>query len=147
MNRVAAAIQVLTLIGSDEAWADSLFIAGFSGLDAAVIRRLIGRLAGAGLVVVRRGNNGGARLKKPPAVITLAEVFDAVDGEELIGLRRSDLQRTVEGRVIAPLFAEAAEEAVSAYRLRLAATTLEDVITICTEARRQLFTANRLRAP
>ncbi len=43
-------------------------------------RSLLTRLAGAGLLVSRRGKGGGFSLARPPAEISLLEVVEAIEG-------------------------------------------------------------------
>lgn len=48
-----------------------------------VVRRLVGDLSKAGLILSKSGPNGGALLAKDPDDITLADVYKAVEEKEL----------------------------------------------------------------
>ncbi len=61
-------------------------IAGSVNTNPVVIRRLLGQLAQAGLVVSQSGSNGGTRLAKCPNEINLADVYSAVSCGEVFAL-------------------------------------------------------------
>lgn len=50
------------------------------GIPVAQGAKIVRRLARAGLVRTTRGADGGVRLARPPASITLREVIDAIEG-------------------------------------------------------------------
>lgn len=90
------------------------------GLPGRFVEQQIGSLAKAGLVVARRGPNGGCALARPAGAITASDVVIALDGE-VMGLPDNRTGSTAE------LWRSAGEE----YESALAAMTLE------TLARRQ----------
>ncbi len=49
-----------------------------------VIRRILGLLAKSNLIVSKSGPNGGSKLKKLPSEINLADIYKAVEHEEII---------------------------------------------------------------
>jgi len=49
-------------------------------IPRALVRRVVTRLATAGLIVTARGNDGGIGLARPPAEITLLDVVEAMEG-------------------------------------------------------------------
>ncbi|MEJ5199386.1 MAG: Rrf2 family transcriptional regulator [Anaerolineae bacterium] len=49
-------------------------------IPAALVRRVVTRLAAAGLIVTARGSDGGITLARPPAEITLLDVVEAMEG-------------------------------------------------------------------
>ncbi len=59
-------------------------IAEHAGTNPVVVRRVLGSLRKAGLLISEGGHAGGWRLARPPQEITLADVYLALD-ESLIG--------------------------------------------------------------
>jgi FeS assembly SUF system regulator len=51
-----------------------------TGVPLPTVQKLVGRLAGAGLIVSSRGTGGGFRLARAPENITLADIVEAVEG-------------------------------------------------------------------
>ncbi len=49
-----------------------------------VVRRLVAELARAGLVVAKRGTNGGVALAREPKQITLRDIWSAVEEKSLL---------------------------------------------------------------
>jgi len=88
-SRFAVAVHILTLLAQAREPLPSSLIAGSVGTNPALIRRLIGRLAEAGMVSTAMGSSGGAALARPAVDITLLEVFRAVESTALIALHHS----------------------------------------------------------
>ncbi|AOY93530.1 transcriptional regulator [Cupriavidus sp. USMAA2-4] len=88
-SRFAVAVHILTLLAQAGEPLPSSLIAGSVGTNPALIRRLIGRLAEAGMVTTVMGSTGGAALARPAAGITLLEVFRAVETSALISPHHS----------------------------------------------------------
>ena len=61
----------------------STFLAGSVNVNPVIIRNTLGQLKTAGLVTVKAGE-GGASLAKAPKDITLLDVFNAVEKEEML---------------------------------------------------------------
>jgi Rrf2 family protein len=84
-SRLAVATHLLTVLAYAEADparetpVSSETLAQSVNTNAIVVRRLIGSLREAGLVVGHPGRHGGATLAKPAEQITLDEVWRAVD--------------------------------------------------------------------
>jgi Rrf2 family protein len=51
-----------------------------TGIPLPTAQKLVSRLSAAGLLESSRGTGGGVRLSRPPAMITLADVVEAVEG-------------------------------------------------------------------
>lgn len=88
-SRFAVAVHVLTLM----AWADdeplkSDYVACSVNTNPVVIRRILCALGRAGLVTSQTGAAGGSRLARPPAEITLSEVYRAVEPREIFSMHR-----------------------------------------------------------
>ncbi len=80
-SRFSVAVHIMTSLAyNDGASLSSPRIAASVGTNPVVIRRLLLRLARAGLVEAQVGKGGGARLARRPAAITLLDVFRAVEG-------------------------------------------------------------------
>jgi Rrf2 family protein len=79
-TRFAVAIHILLLLACRQKCgpATSHLIAQSVNTNPVVVRRITGRLARAGLVRVRRGP-GGAELLRPPELITLRDVWQAMN--------------------------------------------------------------------
>ncbi len=57
----------------------SAHIAAHAGTNPVVVRRVLGRLREAGLLISEKGHAGGWKLAKSPTEITLADVYTALD--------------------------------------------------------------------
>ncbi len=64
-------------------WVSSDMLAESVNTNPVVVRRLLGDLKKAGLIVTQQGKSGGIRLAKPSGQITLLEIFLAV-GEKSV---------------------------------------------------------------
>jgi len=79
-TRFAVAIHTSGLLAFGDCMpVTSETIARSVGTNPVVVRRVIGMLARAGVVKVRKGQHGGAVLARPAASITLDEIFRAVE--------------------------------------------------------------------
>ena len=75
------ATVVLTVLASEpDAVASAAGLAERAGLEAPTVAKLLKPLAQAGLVEAFRGANGGYRLARPAAAISLFEVVEAMEG-------------------------------------------------------------------
>jgi Rrf2 family protein len=75
-------------------------ISGPQGMPKKFLIQLLLRLKTAGIVASSRGVSGGYYLAKPPSLITLADVFRAVDTHVLSAASRANYLRKMAG--IAP---------------------------------------------
>ncbi len=81
------ALHVLAMLagsGGDNMKSDC--IAASVNTNAVVIRRLLGQLNQANLVVSQTGSNGGTRLARCPKEINLSEIYKAVSCGEVFAL-------------------------------------------------------------
>ncbi len=75
------ATVVLTVLASDpEAVASAAGLAERAGLEVPTVAKVLKPLAQAGLVEAFRGANGGYRLARAPAEISLIQVVEAMEG-------------------------------------------------------------------
>jgi Rrf2 family protein len=104
-------------------------VAASVNTNPVIIRRSLGDLRRAGLVHVRHGAGAGWGLARPPAQITLLEVYDAVGRDQPFGLHHSEpnLQCPV-GRGIRPALDQVYGEVEHAMRRELARVSVADVL-------------------
>lgn len=115
------------MASAPERMRSSVEIAAHNDTNPVVVRRVLGLLREAGLVVSGKGNGGGWRLARPAGAITLADVYGALDepflrpapdDEEPDCPVRRELRTHVEG---------ALREAEALLVDRLAAVTIERI--------------------
>ncbi|MFJ4289689.1 Rrf2 family transcriptional regulator [Cupriavidus sp. NPDC089707] len=128
-SRFAVAVHILTLLASSEEPVPSSMIAGSVGTNPALIRRLVGQLAEAGLVNTTMGSTGGATLARPATSITLLEVFQAVETTALITLHQSTPNPAcMVGREITGALRKVADRAQAAMDDTLAGITIAGML-------------------
>lgn len=59
---------------------NATLLAEQTGVPLPTAQKLVSRLSAAGLLESARGTGGGVRLSRPPSVITLADIIEAVEG-------------------------------------------------------------------
>jgi Rrf2 family protein len=108
-------------------------LAEFYGLPEAYLAKLLKALVRAGLLSAATGPRGGFRLARPPEVITVAEVVEAVEGQ-------GPLFHCMEIRQRGPVpltgtaarkpcgIAQVMDRAERAWRKELAATSIADLV-------------------
>lgn len=127
--RFAFANHILTLLAlAEDQPRTSAWIASSVNTNPVVIRRLLGNLREAGLVVSQPGTGGGWRLMRAPGSISLREVYRAVEGEPLFALHpRAPNSGCPVGRNIQQALTDVFREAEQALENRLADLTVADV--------------------
>lgn len=107
-SRLATAIHVAGMLSfAEEMPMTSDAIAASCGTNPVVIRRIVGQLTRSGLVSVKKGTGGGARLSRPPAEITLADIYEALDEGALFDVPQLELAHPCPvGRVVRPVLAD-----------------------------------------
>ncbi len=79
-SRLSLALHTLGhMAGEPDKVQTSAEIADHAGTDAVVVRRVLGRLREAGLLISEKGHAGGWRLARAPQSISLADVYLALD--------------------------------------------------------------------
>lgn len=82
-SKLSLALHILGHMGAaPDRPLQSEVLAGFHTTHPVVVRRTLGQLREAGLVLSAKGHAGGWRLAKPAAAITVADVYRAL-GEQL----------------------------------------------------------------
>ena len=104
-ERFQLSVRVLTVLASEQdAMHTSSAIAETLGESAVMVRRTFLLLHKAGLIVQRKGPNGGAKLKISPKQIGLGDVFEASAGDWL----------SLEDKAVAGLMKKVRGDAVAA---------------------------------
>lgn len=85
-TRFATALHILTLLAhKPEEWLSSDYIAGSICINPVMVRKELAVLNEAGLVVSRKGKEGGSRLSRPDGEISLTAIYLAVKNSEVLG--------------------------------------------------------------
>ncbi|MFX3633067.1 MAG: Rrf2 family transcriptional regulator [Candidatus Pristimantibacillus sp.] len=131
-NRFAVAVHILSLLEIDkESRVTSELIAGSVNTNAVVIRRIMGMLNKAGLVITSPGV-AGATLARPVDQITLLDIYRAVQSEgheELFAIHEKPNPDCPVGKNIQYSLENAFTEAQLAMENKLASMTLQQVTT------------------
>lgn len=77
------AVQILTCLSATEPRLGRTLSLG-AAVPAPYMSKLVNRLARAGLVETKRGRRGGILLSRHPAMITLLDIVQAVEGQHWI---------------------------------------------------------------
>jgi Rrf2 family protein len=128
-SRLAVSVHILGLLHAfgGDAPMSSEEIAGSVNTNPAVIRRMLGMLAKAGLVTSRLGAGGGALLAKRPREISLGDVYRAVEHGELFAMHDAPNPRCPVGRSINDVLASHFHRADAAMLRELDRTTIADI--------------------
>ncbi|MEM9733668.1 MAG: Rrf2 family transcriptional regulator [Pseudomonadota bacterium] len=127
-SRLSLALHSLShMAGEPDRLQTSSEIAHHAGTNAVVVRRVLGKLRKAGLLISEKGHAGGWKLSRNPKDITLADIYTALD-EQLVpspaGLDAPDcsVEKALQHRV-AHILADVEKTLVQ----RLATTTLAEL--------------------
>jgi Rrf2 family protein len=111
-------------------------VAASVNTNPVILRRSLGDLRRAGLVDVRHGAGAGWSLAREPARITLVDVYEAVEGEPLFAMHRTEPNmRCPVGRGIRPALNAVYGGVEQAVRAELAQSSIEDVLNQALEVR------------
>ena len=127
-SRLSLALHTLGhMAGDPDSMRTSADIAEHAGTNPVVVRRVLGKLREAGLLTSEKGHAGGWRLARAPELITLADVYLALD-ESLVatGAEEAAPACSVE-HVLQRKVASVLEEIEHSLIERLAATTIAEV--------------------
>ncbi len=128
-SRLSLALHTLShMAGDPTRLQTSAEIADHAGTNPVVVRRVLGRLREAGLLVSEKGHSGGWRLSKTPQDISLADVYVALDESLVAPLddRRTGHACSVEDALhdrVRSVMREVEESLIA----RLAETTIAEV--------------------
>lgn len=129
-SRFSTAVHILALLALEAGRpVTSDYVASSVNTNPVVIRRLLRKLAEAGLVSSTPGSAGGSRLARDPRKITLLDAYSAVESGQLFGehSQRPNPNCPV-GRHIVDILAPRIEAAESAAAAALRKTTIADLI-------------------
>lgn len=134
-NRFAVAVHILTVLSSSgEQPVTSEELARSVNTNPVVVRRILGALAKAKLVVSQSGAAGGSRLAQRADEIALLDVYRAVEPGALFGLHQPQPGcACFVGRSIRPALGTLLGEAQTALEQVLARQTVADVFTAIKE--------------
>lgn len=131
-SKFTAAVHILACIDifGGHMRVTSDFLSGSTGVNAVIVRNVLGQLRNAGIVETRQGS-GGAHLAKPLDEITLYDIYKAVDCVDDEGLFHFHENPNVEcpvGRNIHKAMDGRLQAAQEALENELKSTTLAEVV-------------------
>lgn len=127
--RFSVALHILTLLATKETGLlTSKEIASSVDTNPVVIRRVMADLRESGMVESHPGVNGGWKLKKSPASITLRKIFECVHEEELLVMHAHPNPHCPIGGHIRDSLQGVFAEAEKALRSSLSKQTVADVL-------------------
>ena len=131
-SKFTVAVHILTCIDifGGQMRVTSDFLSGSTGVNAVIVRNVLGQLRNAGIVETRQGS-GGAHLAKALDEITLYDIYKAVDCVDDEGLFHFHENPNVEcpvGRNIHKAMDGRLQAAQEALENELKSTTLAEVV-------------------
>lgn len=130
-SRFAVAVHVLTYLASQGGHTiSSETLAVSTNVNAAHVRKVLGPLRAAGLVESRPGVGGGWQLGRPEQMITLADVWTTLHGEDRVLGQHTPSRRCVVGRDIEDELALIDRQVGDAIVTQLLTTTIADLVTL-----------------
>jgi len=128
-SQFSMAVHILMMLArSRDENLKSDYIAASVNTNPVVIRRLLGQLGQASLVVSQTGANGGTRLSRCPSEINLAEVYKAVSCGEVFALHgKAPNQDCPVGRNIEAVLCNLQKEIDRSIGEKLSQFTLESI--------------------
>lgn len=131
--RFSSALQAMLYLAvaaeGDSPTTSSAQLAKALGTNPSLVRKLLVPLGARGLIVSTKGRSGGTRLSRPPAEITLAEIYRCAVGEKpLWACRPEGAHVCLVTTNAASYFAELTAEAERAVLESLGYRTLADAL-------------------
>lgn len=129
-SRLAIAIHTAGMLAfGEEIPMTSTMIAESVDTNPVVIRRIIGSLVKHGLVEVKMGTGGGARLRKPPEEISIGEIYLALEEGEIFNVPEMAKSHGCPiAKIVRPVLRKMFGDAENSLIAELHSKTLRDVI-------------------
>lgn len=127
---LSTAIQILTILAFREGQSStSEEMAVSLQTNPGLVRRVLAKLAKAGLVETRAGKNGGAEIARPASKISLREVYEAVDAGPLFGtFDKEPYQACVVSCQMGGILDETYSKLQSGLKMEMGKIKLEDIV-------------------
>ena len=129
-SRLTIAVHTLGILAfQNEAPINSKLIAESVGTNPVVIRRIVGNLAKHGLVEVKMGTGGGAKLTRAPENIRIGEIYLALEEDEIFNVPEFNETHCCQlGRLVRPVLGEILDDAEKYLIAKLNEVSLLDVM-------------------
>ena len=127
-SRLSLALHTLGhMAGDPDRLQTSAEIAAHAGTNAVVVRRALGKLREAGLLVSEKGHAGGWRLARAPQNISLADIYIALEEQLVSQPDELDIHHCSVEHALHKRFSSIMADVERGLIERLSATTLADM--------------------
>ncbi len=126
-GQFALAVHAMVLLAKEPGLTTSGSLADSANTHATCLRRVLAPLSRAGLVTSSEGREGGYRLTRPAADITLAEVYFAVSSEPLFRPEFLATNGCPISKALGPTLTEIACDAETRFTDAMSRRTVADV--------------------